>query len=607
MPPVMQRERTVVQGVPIAFEEGNFDALDSRVFPEAELAAIAERIKKTGSFGTVFRLIDGISLYGRAYDWNVGSILRHFDAALVIDSLQLIGDKRALYDSIGLAWALGEYHDRSRVIVDHLYAAVREARDSDAWWQAAFSLEKLGVDDAVNLLKRSLKPAGLKNLEYYLERLDDKRSLVGILLHANVADAATVLHSRIRKVFLEEKRREVMINCAWLIGRLQIADDACSTKLLTLSGVDDYELKYYAFFALQNNPTERLRPIFENALSAKDVLTRKLAARALRSISSERSLAVLEDTLFAEKETAVILELTKTISRLKNPSSRERQLIKMRSCTQENGVVSDADDEDRDPSLYNLFAEAQDPENMCSDLVLRKMRGKKIAHPIDLATGTGRTLLQILRKMDFTGTLCGVDVSNRMCEFAETVLARERTRGRHAKIVRSTIVEFAKDQRVKSDLIVSSFGFPSRRSDADGCLAELRAVHDMLSDDGEFYTIGWDETFNDELSALWFKYIPDNINAKDFDEWREHRLTATTSPRNCGLTWFKRGIAAPLQFGSLKEAASVMGYLFGRDAAQYVVRTGKIEWAMSLGITRDTKKDLARIIKAKEKLLGSRK
>ncbi len=33
-----------------------------------------------------------------------------------------------------------------------------------------------------------------------------------------------------------------------------------------------------------------------------------------------------------------------------------------------------------------------------------------------------------------------------------------------------------------------------------------------------------------------------------------------------------------------------MGYPFGRDAAQYVVRNGRAEWTMSLGITCDTKK-----------------
>ncbi len=599
--------QTTPERTRIVVAQGDFEVLDKGVLPEAELAAIADSIKKTASFGAVYRLIDGLPVRSRSYDWNVGSILRHFDASLIVDSLRLVGDLRGLRDSVGLAWALGEYRDRNRFIVDHLYAVVRDARDSDAWWQAAFSLEKLGIDDAVNVLKRSLKPTGLKDLRYYLDRLDDKRSLIGILLHANADDVRDTLFPRIKKAFLEDKSREIVVNCAWLVGRLQLADDVIAAKLVTLTHAEDYELKYYAFFALQNNPSERLRPMFETALRSKDALTRKLAARAIRSTASGLSLAVLEDALAAEKEPAVIQEITKTMYRLKNPSSRERQTIKVRSCKNENGVISDADDEDRDPSLYDLFAQAQDPENICVDLILRKLRGKKIANPIDLATGTGRTLLQLLDKANFTGILYGVDASGRMCDFANTAVTRARTANRQVKIVRATITEFPKTAHISSNFVVSSFGFPSRRSDAAACLAELKAVHDVLAEDGEFYTVGWDETFNDELSALWFKYIPDGIEAKDLDEWRERRLAMSTSPRNCGLTWFARGLSAPLQFGSLKEAAGVIGYLFGRDAAQYVVRTGKTEWAMSLGITRDTKKDLARIIKAQEKLLATKK
>jgi len=103
------------------------------------------------------------------------------------------------------------------------------------------------------------------------------------------------------------------------------------------------------------------------------------------------------------------------------------------------------------------------------------------------------------------------------------------------------------------------------------------------------------------LNHVWFKFIPDKIQAHDFEEWRKKRATAIKSPRNVGLSWFKKGISAPLQFSSLKEAASVMGYLFGRDAAQYVVDSGKTEWAMSLGITCNTKEELASIIKSYER------
>lgn len=596
-----RREAHGTQRLWTEVEAGRYGVLDARILTDAEVKNLADKIKKTASFGVIYHFIDKIPGYGRRYDWNVGNILRHFDADLVVNSLRHAADARSLYDSVGLAWVLGEYRDRDPFIVDRLYAVVREAGDFNAWWQAAFSLEKLGVDDAVNLLKRSFKPTGLKDLNFYLERLADKRSLIGILLRSDQENIRTVLYPRIRKIFLKGGSRDVVINSSWLIGRLKLMDDEIMAKLVALTRHEDYELKYYAFFALQNNASERLRPVFEKALRDKDRLARMLAARGLRSIGSERSLVPLEEALYLEKEEPVILEISKTVYRLKNPSSRERLLIKLRSCKNENGMVSDADDEDRDPSLYDKFAEAQDPENVCFGLILRKIGEKKIMNPIDLAAGTGRTLLQILEHVRFEGELCGVDSSAAMCAFAEEKIRRSQNFMHRTKIARSTIADFPKKNAAKSNFIVSSFGFPSRRSDARNCLRELKAVHDLLADDGEFYTIGGDETFNDELSMMWFKYIPDDIHVRDFEEWRERRMAMTMSPRNCDLTWFKRGLRIPLQFGSLKESAQVMGYLFGRDAAQYAIRQGKTEWVMSLGITCDTKKDIGKIIKTMER------
>ena len=95
--------------------------------------------------------------------------------------------------------------------------------------------------------------------------------------------------------------------------------------------------------------------------------------------------------------------------------------------------------------------------------------------------------------------------------------------------------------------------------------------------------------------------VKKEIRATDFEEWRRKRAERTDSPRNCNLSWLKKSVYAPLQFSSLKEAAQVMGYLFGRDAAQYVVRTGKTEWSMSLGITCNTKEELVKIIKNHER------
>ena len=69
--------------------------------------------------------------------------------------------------------------------------------------------------------------------------------------------------------------------------------------------------------------------------------------------------------------------------------------------------------------IYNSFSEAEDPQNICFDLVKQYLKNKKIINPIDLAMGTGRYLFQIKNKLDYHGTLFGVDYSKDMCDFVE--------------------------------------------------------------------------------------------------------------------------------------------------------------------------------------------
>ncbi len=97
---------------------------------------------------------------------------------------------------------------------------------------------------------------------------------------------------------------------------------------------------------------------------------------------------------------------------------------------------------------------------------------------------------------------------------------------------------------------------------------------------------------------MWFKYIPDSIRAPNFEEWRVSRSSRIISPRNCNLSWIKKGIIVPLQFSSIEESASVMGHLFGKEAAEYVIKNNKTTWSMSLGITCNTKKEILKIIKS---------
>lgn len=579
----------------------NYDALDLWVFSEHDLAILAGLIRKDkGKPGIVQDLILKIPEHSRNYDWNVGSIIQHLDVELVIDVLRSDKNDRLL-NSIGLAFALGEFKNTNRVIIDFLYRVIERATNSDAWWRAAFSLEGMGNDEAVNLLKMSLKGAHLRGLDYCLDNIDDKKSVISLLILSNVENIEQVIYPRIKEIFLKTDDDQVTISCCWLIGRLKLIDNDIYSKLITLVSHSNYELKYYTFFALQNNAAESLKPVLIEALKDTDPLIRKMAARSLMSMGNEQLLTLLNKALYEEKEESVIAELSRAIYHLQNPINKARLLLEIHSNKNENGMISDESDKwYKDPAIYLIFSEAEDPENLCFSLIQERVGDLAIINPIDLATGTGRIIWQITDRMKFSGTLFALDASEQMCNFLNKTIKRERRFTNNIKVVNATIADAPKNINLPSTFIISSFGFPSRISDQEVCLSELKSVYEMLADDGLFFTIGWDETFNDELNKMWFKFIPDKIEANSFEEWRKKRSSSISSSRNLGLSWFKKGIFAPLQFTSVRESAFVMGYLFGRDAAKHVINTSKTEWGMSLGITCNTKKELGNIIKSYE-------
>ena len=583
----------------------DFDFLDKVIFSEKELLKISEVILKEKEESRkiiVINLIDKISSYGKKYDWNIASILQHIHSDLVITAFKDIQNLPRLYNSIGLSWLFGEFNRKDQFVIDYLYSVVNYSTNSDAWWRAAFSLENIGVEEAVNLLKRSLKTDKIKSLKYYLKNLSNKKSIIGILILSNVDNTQNEIYPEIKNKFLDSNDNNILINCCWIIGRLNFVDKKIFEKLKKLVKHKNYELRYYTFFALKNSDTELLRPFLERALSDNDPLIRKMACRSMRNVADDNALEILFKMLDVETENSVISEISKTIYFLKNPAYKNQLNLEINSHKNENGLIIDESDKwYKDPAIYNIFSESEDPENICFDLVLRKLKNKNLVNPIDIATGTGKTLWQILKKINYEGQAFGVDLSKSMCEFVEKNIKRERKYINKVSVINSSIIKLPNVLKVKSNFIISSFGFPSHISDKKLCIDELKAIYKILHDDGIFVTIGWDETFNDELNNIWFKYIPDNIKAKNFDEWRAIRSEKIDSPRNCGLTWFKRGIIVPLQFSSLKESAMVMGYLFGRDAAQNIIYKNQTNWSMLMGITLNTKQDIKLIIEKYEK------
>lgn len=325
-----------------------------------------------------------------------------------------------------------------------------------------------------------------------------------------------------------------------------------------------------------------------------------MAIAGLAELGANIDVSKLETLLQNESNPNVISSLSKAIYKVKNNYFTEQSNYIRKYMVNENGLIGDDSDKwYADASIYNLFSEAEDPENVCFNLIFNRIleNEMKIKNPIDLATGTGRAAKYILNNISYDGSLYAVDYSKQMLDYFNRTINRQKYYVKDIELVHSKIQDFKIPNNKKSSFIISSFGFPSKISDKDRCRLELESVYELLTDDGVFVTLGWDETFNDDLNNMWYKYIPDNIKAANFEEWRKIRETSISSARNCDLTWYKKNIRVPLLYDTLEETINVMGHLFGRDAALEILKNKRNMWWMSLGITWDNKESLSKILK----------
>ena len=92
-------------------KKGKYKYLLTEKISENSLYEIALLLKRDKNFN-VGELIDIIlkNNINEDCDWNIGSLLQHFDYKEIIAFLEQIPvNKRAyLYDSIGFCWAMGE-------------------------------------------------------------------------------------------------------------------------------------------------------------------------------------------------------------------------------------------------------------------------------------------------------------------------------------------------------------------------------------------------------------------------------------------------------------------------------------------------------------------
>lgn len=583
---------------------GKFRLISQKKLLEFDLLNIALLLKKENGF-TVRTLFDIILLnkINEDCDWNIGSLLQHFnynDTIVCLDSIEK-NRRGYLYDSIGLCWSLGECPYKNEKVIEFLYEVIDNGRNSESWWRAAFSLEKITGKDAINNLKRSLKNHFILTLDESLKDLSDKKNVINILLNANSKDIRDTIYPYLKKSFNNTTDEKELLNIIWLFGRLKLYDEEILKKSLEiLKTTNSYEMKFYILQAMIDDPKPIYLEYFNMFLDSDDKLIKKMAIVGLGELGFNIDVAKLEEMLLTESDPSVISSLSQAIYKIKNNFFIEQRKFENKYMVNENGLIGDDSDKwYADASIYNLFSEAEDPENICFNIIFSRILREKlhIQNPVDLATGTGRAAKYMLNNVEYSGNLYAVDYSEQMLKYFDRTINRQKYYVKNIELVHSKIEDFRIPKDEKSSFIISSFGFPSKISDKTRCRAELENVFNLLSNDGIFVTLGWDETFNDDLNTMWYKYIPDNIKAANFEEWRLIRESKIQSARNCYLSWYKKNIKVPLLYDTLEEAINVMGHLFGRDAALEVLKSKRTMWWMSAGITWDNKESLAKVLK----------
>lgn len=597
-------EKEELKSIVEELKKGKFELISKEKISEKDLFDISENLKTDLKFG-VEDIIDIIlkNNVNEDCDWNIGSILQHFNFNDIIKALDNISiNKRGyLYDSIGFCWVLGECPYKNDKVINFLYEVIDNGRNPESWWKAAFSLEKITGKNAINNLKRSLKNCGTITLEDSLKNLSNKKNVINVLLNSNSGTIKDVIHPKLKMIFNITKNEKELINIIWLLGRLRLYDeDILNKSLELLNTTDSYEVKYYILQAMIDDPKNGYIEYFRKLINSHDNLIKKMAIIGLGEIGTSSDAELLKTILQNEKNTSIIAQLSKAIYKIKNNYFTIQGNYIKKYLVNENGLIGDDSDKwYADASIYNLFSEAEDPENLCFSLIFNRLLKEKIQieNPVDLATGTGRAAKYILNNVSYTGKLYAVDYSNQMLEYFCRTINRQKYYVKNVELIHSKIQDFKIPNGEKSSFVISSFGFPSKISDSSRCKHELENVYEMLSDDGVFVTLGWDETFNDDLNMMWYRYVPDEIKAANFEEWRKIREYSISSARNCNLTWYKKNIQVPLIYDTLEETINVMGHLFGRDAALEVLKSKKTMWWMSMGITWNDKESLERILR----------
>lgn len=584
-----------------SIDNNDYSFLSSQKFSEDQLKNIAIGIKKRDYKTIMYNLImNYIEVYNNNnYDWNMGSILKHLDFEVIISILENldVNKKPFLYDSIGFTWLLGEANSKNKIVIDFLENVINYSRNSTAWWNAAYSLKEIDNRNAVNILKKKVLEGDLKDVNYYLDNLKDKKSVIAILLHSDIMVVKNIIYPKLIEK-LPKASHEEKINIIWLLGRLKLFNNkAFSLVKDLLETTDDYDLIYQIFKAMEENPDKEFYLEFKKYLKSNKQLLVKLSIRALSKIGNVNDIDLLKKMINDETDEVIINELTKTIFILEDANSKKIIDLKYKYNFNENGMIYDKSNNwYSNPDIYDSFARVEDSNQIAFEIIKEKLRNEnhKIVNPVDLATGTGKILKLIYENINYEGVLYGIDNSRAMLDYLTKYLDNYKTFVKQVQLIETNILDFELEE--KSSLIISSFGFPSKISNRKQSFQELQAVYNNLTDDGVFVTYGWDEYYNDELTEMWYKYVPDEVKAKTFEHWSNKKQKLITSARNCNLRWYKRRVGTQLKFDTLEESVKTMGILFGKDCVEDIINRNKKTWWLSLGITYNTKQEIGKIL-----------
>lgn len=547
-------------------------------------------------------LLGTATLPRRFYDWNIGFILPHLNLDWVTEVI--VNNQIALARSEGIAWALGEAGSDDDRIVDFLYSVCEQCLDYDAWWCAAEALEKIGICDATDLKKRTLRGEEWEDLHYCLRNLHQRPGIIGALRLASLENTQTLIIPECREALRSSNERTVQ-NAVWLLERLRVDDEQTLESLYRLyeAGEDkSTTLRPRVVEAFGQIAAPATRLLLETALrEARYYRTRAYAAMGLGNIGDSRSLPSLVLALSEETDSSVIGHITKAIYSISTPSKKILNQLAKGLRWPENGMISDeSNDWYANPQIYDTFAHAEDPLGVSLDLALTyiPMGANSVA---DLGTGTGRfALFAAERRPDFH-KIYALDSNETMYQFFVQQL-------RFAQGFRTRIEPVLGDLSslpfpdASLDAVVSSWAFPSNMWNPDVCLRQVREVRRVLKDGGTLVTVGWDETFRDQLSELWYRFVPEpTFRRESIEEWRKRRRDRIHSARNCFLTFVKRNLRVPLVFDSANQAATILGYLFGFSAGEWVSQQQRCEFSIHIGITSDTTSQLENAIVELEK------